>query len=71
MANQPTLAQPQLLQQIPSTSIKQVELITNPSAKYNPEGMSGMINIILHKGANQGFNATINTGVTRGENTRF
>jgi len=61
----------QLLQQIPSTSIKQVELITNPSAKYNPEGMSGMINIILHKGANQGFNATINTGVTRGENTRF
>lgn len=61
----------QLLQQIPSTSIKQVELITNPSAKYNPEGMSGIINIVLHKSANQGFNATVNTGVTRGENTRF
>lgn len=28
----------QLLQQIPSTSIKSIELITNPSAKYNPEG---------------------------------
>ena len=28
----------QLLQQIPSASIKQIELITNPSAKYNPEG---------------------------------
>jgi len=61
----------QLLQQIPSTSIKSIELITNPSAKYNPEGMSGMINIILHKNANQGFNGTFNTGVTRGENTRF
>lgn len=61
----------QLLQQIPSTSIKQVELITNPSAKYNPEGMSGIINIVLHKSANQGFNGTINTGVTQGENTRF
>ena len=56
----------QLLQQIPSASIKQVELITNPSAKYNPEGMSGIINIILHKNANTGFNGSINTGVTFG-----
>jgi len=61
----------QLLKQIPSTSIKSIELITNPSAKYNPEGMSGMINIILHKNANQGFNGTVNTGITRGVNTRF
>ena len=54
----------QLLKQIPSASIKQIELITNPSAKYNPEGMSGIINIILTKNANQGFNASINNGVT-------
>ncbi|WP_333780790.1 TonB-dependent receptor [Tenacibaculum pacificus] len=61
----------QLLQQIPSTSIKSIELITNPSAKYNPEGMSGIINIILNKGANTGFNGSINTGITQGENTRY
>lgn len=54
----------QLLQQIPSSSIKQIELITNPSAKYNPEGMSGIINIILNKNAQKGFNGSINTGVT-------
>ena len=61
----------QLLKQIPSTSIKSVELITNPSAKYNPEGMSGIINIVLHKNANLGFNGSVNTGLTYGENTRF
>ncbi len=61
----------QLLQQIPSTSIKSIELITNPSAKYNPEGMSGIINIILHKNANIGFNGNLNTGITHGVNTKF
>lgn len=54
----------QVLQQIPSSSIKQIELITNPSAKYNPEGMSGMINIILNKNSKIGFNGSINNGVT-------
>lgn len=54
----------QLLKQIPSTSIKQIELITNPSAKYNPEGMSGIINIILHKNVNIGFNGNVNLGLS-------
>jgi outer membrane receptor protein involved in Fe transport len=61
----------QLLKQIPSTSIKKIELITNPSAKYNPEGMSGIINIILHKNANDGFNGSFNTGITFGETPKF
>ena len=55
----------QLLKQIPSTSIKQIELITNPSAKYNPEGMSGIINIKLHKNTQIGFNGNLNVGVTK------
>lgn len=57
------IAPEQLLRQIPSTSIKQIELITNPSAKYNPDGMSGIINIILYKNANVGFNGNINVGL--------
>lgn len=61
----------QLLRQIPSTSIKSIELITNPSAKYNPEGMSGIINIILHKNANIGFNGNITTGLTKGIEAKF
>ncbi|GGD25874.1 outer membrane beta-barrel family protein [Hyunsoonleella pacifica] len=55
----------QLLRQIPSTSIKSIELITNPSAKYNPEGMSGIINIKLHKNTQIGFNGNLNVGVTK------
>ena len=61
----------QLLKQIPSTSIKSIELITNPSAKYNPEGMSGIINIILNKKANMGFNGSVDTGVTAGHYVRY
>ncbi len=65
------LSSRELLQQIPSTSIKTIELITNPSAKYNPEGMSGIINISLKKNTNLGFNTTINSGFTYGERARY
>ena len=61
----------QLLQQIPSSSIKSIELITNPSAKYSPEGMSGIINIVLYKNATLGLNGNINGGVTVGKNVRY
>ncbi|APY00845.1 outer membrane beta-barrel family protein [Lacinutrix venerupis] len=61
----------QLLKQIPSTSIKSIELITNPSAKYNPEGMSGLINIVLKKNIKIGFNGNINLGLNYQDNARF
>ena len=61
----------QLLKQIPSTTIKQVELITNPSAKYNPEGMSGIINIVLHKNVKLGMNGSVSVGLTYEEQAKF
>ena len=66
-----TIEASQILQQIPSSSIKQIELITNPSAKYNPEGMSGIINIVLNKNSKIGFNGSINNGVTFGKTPKL
>jgi outer membrane receptor protein involved in Fe transport len=52
------------LQQIPANTIERIEIITNPSAKYNPNGTAGIINIVLKKDTKQGLNgtATVNAG---------
>jgi len=60
-----------LLKQIPSNSIDKIELITNPSAKYNPEGMSGMINFVLKKNMQNGFNGSYNGNITFAKVPKF
>jgi outer membrane receptor protein involved in Fe transport len=52
-----------VLQQIPASTIKRIEVITNPSAKYRPDGVGGIINIILKKGTKQGMNGEISAHV--------
>lgn len=47
------------LQQLQGSMIERIEVITNPSARYEAEGMAGVINIVLKKDRNQGFNAAI------------
>lgn len=48
------------LQQVPSASIDRIELITNPSAKYDPEGVSGIVNVILKKQRGAGLSGVVN-----------
>lgn len=56
------------LQMIPASTIDRVEVITNPSAKYEAQGGGGIINIVLKKDMAIGYNVMFNAGVaTRGQ----
>ncbi|MGX5687775.1 TonB-dependent receptor domain-containing protein [Arcticibacter tournemirensis] len=48
-----------VLQSLPASSIENIELITNPSAKYDPEGQTGIINIVLKKNKKLGSNGSV------------
>ena len=63
----------QILEQIPGETIDRIEVITNPSAKYSPEGTAGIINIILKKDIRAGYygSAEIGGNTQGGGNANF
>ncbi|RZK39020.1 MAG: TonB-dependent receptor [Pedobacter sp.] len=50
-----------ILRSMPASNIERIEVITTPPAKYDGEGLAGLINIITHKNTMNGSNGTINT----------
>lgn len=60
-----------LLKSMSSNDIDAIEIITNPSAKYDAEGNAGVINIRLKKDQRLGANATINAGYAVGIYSRY
>ncbi len=58
ISNNPT----EVLKSMPANSIKSIEVITNPGAKYDAEGVSGILNIITVGSGMQGYTATLNAG---------
>ena len=55
-----------LLDALPAGSIERIEIVTNPSAKYDPDGTSGIINIVLKKNKLKGFNGLLNANLGSG-----
>jgi iron complex outermembrane recepter protein len=68
MDGKPTFLSPadlaNLLKNMPASSIDQIEIMTQPSAKYDAAGNSGVINIKTKKGQAGGFNGSIMAGIT-------
>jgi outer membrane receptor protein involved in Fe transport len=53
-----------LLKNMPASALDQIEIMTNPSAKYDAEGNGGVINIKTKKGRMTGFNGSVMVGIT-------
>jgi outer membrane receptor protein involved in Fe transport len=62
-----------ILQSIPASAIETIEVITNPSSKYDAEGQSGIINIVLKKNVQKGFTggASASVGTQNTKNATF
>ncbi len=52
-----------VLEQMSASSIERIEVITNPSAKYRPDGIGGIINIVMKKETGEGLNGQIGANI--------
>lgn len=59
---------PETLQQLPAEAIEKVEVITNPSARYDAEGTAGILNIILKQSKTAGINGSISLNAGHPDN---
>ncbi|HEY9123410.1 MAG TPA: TonB-dependent receptor [Bacteroidales bacterium] len=59
------------LQQMPANTIEKIEVITNPSAKFDPEGTGGIINIVLKQGAGTGTSVVISANASTNDKYNF
>lgn len=70
MDGKPTYLTPQdlanLLRSMPSANLDQIEIMTNPSAKYDAGGNAGIINIKTKKNKQKGFNGSLTLGYGQG-----
>ncbi|WDF55580.1 outer membrane beta-barrel family protein [Mucilaginibacter sp. KACC 22063] len=57
----------QLMKSMSASDLKSIEIIKNPSAEYDAAGTGGIINLVLKKSVNQGFNGSINNGIAYGK----
>ncbi len=53
-----------MLKNMPASALDQIEIMTNPSSRYDASGNSGVINIKTKKGKNAGFNGSVMVGIT-------
>jgi outer membrane receptor protein involved in Fe transport len=53
----------EVLKSLPANTVKDIEVITNPSSKYDAEGVGGILNIITSKKAPGGYNGNVSAGV--------
>lgn len=52
-----------VLQQLPAASIERIEVITNPSAQFKPDGTSGIINLVMKKNRAKGLDGSVRANV--------